>query len=62
MIYKRYKNIWDFAKCRTPCKFGNAIKNDIITMDTANDEQNQLANQSGNLKKQTLTCKKKNET
>ena len=31
-------------------------------MDTANDEQIQLAYESGNLKEQTLTCKKKNET
>ena len=42
MLYKGCKITNDFAKFRTVQSFGDAIRNGIITMDMANDEQKQM--------------------
>ena len=49
MFYKGYKTMYDFAKFKTIQSFGNAIGNGKITMDVANDEQEQLAEKLENL-------------
>ena len=43
MVYKRCKNTYDFTKFKTIGTFAEAIRNGIIMVDMANDEQNQLA-------------------
>ena len=44
MVYEGSKKIYDFRKFKTIRVFGNEIKNNIINMSMANDEQNQLSN------------------
>ena len=42
MLNKVYKTTYDFVKFKMIRSFGDSLKNNIVTMDTANDEQNQL--------------------
>ena len=44
MIFKWYKTIYDSAKFKIIRSFGDPIRNDIITIDIANDKQKQLVN------------------
>ena len=39
MLYKRNKTAYDFTKFKTIGNFGDPIRNAIIMMDMANDEQ-----------------------
>ena len=43
MFYKRYKKAYDFRKDKMIPAFGDDIKNGFITMDRANDEENNLS-------------------
>ena len=43
MVYKGYNKTYDFRKFKTIRVFGNEIRNNIINMSMANDEQNYLA-------------------
>ena len=43
MVYKGYNKTYDFRKFKTVSVFGNEIRNNIINMDMAKDEQNHLA-------------------
>ena len=43
MVYKVSNEMYDFRKFKTMHVFGNEIKNNIIDMSMANDEQNHLA-------------------
>ena len=43
MVYKGYKSLFNFKKFKTIWSFGDAIWTNVIMMDMANDEQNQLA-------------------
>ena len=43
MVYKGYNKTYDFRKFKAIRVFGNGIKNNIINMYMANDEQNNLA-------------------
>ena len=42
MVYKATKNIYDFRKFKAIRAFGNEIKNNVISDDMANNEQNKL--------------------
>ena len=42
MVYKVFNETYDFRKFKTICVFGNEIRNNIINMSMANNEQNQL--------------------
>ena len=42
MLYKGYINTYEFTKFKAMCAVVNAVKNVIITMNTANDEQEYL--------------------
>ena len=42
MVYKASNETYDFRKFKTILAFGNEISNNIIDMNMANDEQNQL--------------------
>ena len=42
MLYKGYRNTYDFKKFETMCGFWDVIRNGIITMNIANEEQKQL--------------------
>ena len=42
MVYKPSNATYDFRKFKTIRVFGNEIRNNIIDMSMANDEQNQL--------------------
>ena len=42
-MYKRCKAMHDFARFKITQSFGDAIKNDVITKDMADDEQQKLA-------------------
>ena len=41
MVYEECNKTYDFKKFKTIHVFGNKIRNDIINMSMANDEQNQ---------------------
>ena len=43
MVSKGHNKTNDFRKFKTICVFGNEIKNNIINMYTANNEQNNFA-------------------
>ena len=43
MLYKGYRNTYDFTKFKIIRAFGDVIRNLIIATNTANDEQKQLA-------------------
>ena len=63
MFYKVSNQTYDFRKFKTKRIFGNEIRNNIIDMDTTNDEQKQLATYVKNFmsktKPQNLELKKK---
>lgn len=40
---QKIQTTYNFRKFKTIQSFGEAIRNDIVTMDLANDEQQQLA-------------------
>ena len=42
MVYEGTNITYDFRKLKTIRTFGNEIKNNVIDMNTANEEQNQL--------------------
>ena len=42
-LYRGFKTIFDFGKFKTMPSSRDAIRNNIITMDMANDEQDKLA-------------------
>ena len=42
MVYKASNETYDFRTFKTIPVFGNGIRNNIINMSLANDEQNQL--------------------
>ena len=42
MVYKASDETYDFTKFETICAFCNEIRNNIINMSTANDEEGQL--------------------
>ena len=44
MLFKGYKTKYDFAKFNIIRSFGDAIRNDIITIDITNGKQKQLVN------------------
>ena len=39
MVYKGTNKTYDFRKCKTIRTFGNEIRNNVISLDTANMEQ-----------------------
>ena len=39
MVYKRTNKTYDFRNFKTICAFGNEIRNNVISLDTANMEQ-----------------------
>ena len=43
MFYEGYKKTYDFTRDRNILAFGDDVKNGDITIDTANDEQNNSA-------------------
>ena len=43
MVYKGYNKTYDLRKFKTKRVFGNEIRNNIINVYMANDEQNYLA-------------------
>ena len=43
MVYKASNETYDFRKFKTIRVFGNEIRNNIIDMSMANDEQDQLS-------------------
>ena len=56
------KKQYDFARYKTICAFGDDIKNGVITMDKANDEQSKFTQKirefKSNSKRQTNVSKK----
>ena len=44
MVYESSNRTYDFRKFKTICAFGNEIRNNIIDLDEASYEQNQLLN------------------
>ena len=42
MVYKGTNKTYDFRKFKTICAFGNEIRNNVISLDTANIEQTNL--------------------
>ena len=50
MVYKGSNETYDFRKFKTIRVFGNKIRNNIINMSMANDEQDQLLRRINNLK------------
>ena len=43
MVYEESNKTYDFTKFKTTRVFGNDIRNNIINLSMANDEQNQLS-------------------
>lgn len=66
MLNKVYKTTYDFVKFKMIRSFGDSLKNNIVTMDTANDEQNQLVKKIkefiGNTRPTKLNMKKEKES
>ena len=50
MAYKASNETYDFRKFKIICVFGNEIRNNIIDMSMANDEQDQLLRYINKLK------------
>ena len=50
MVYKAFNETYDFRKFKTIRVFGNEIRNNIIDMSMANDEQDQLLRYINKLK------------
>ena len=44
MVYKSANKTYDFRNFKTICTFGNKIRNNVISMTTANTEQANLLN------------------
>ena len=53
VVYKRSDETYDFRKFRTISVFGNEIRNNIINISIANDEQNQLLRRINEFKSKT---------
>ena len=53
MIYKAPNKTYDFRKFKTTRIFGNEIRNNIIDMSMASDEQDQLLRYINKLKSKT---------
>ena len=53
MVYEGTNITYDFRKFKTIRAFGNEIKNDIIDMNTANEEQNELLEYISRLRRRT---------
>ena len=58
MVYKGYNKVYDFRKFKTIRFSGNGIRNNIINMYMANDEQNHLAKYIKEFKTKTKPLKK----
>ena len=54
MVYKASNETYDFRKFKTIRVFGNEIRNNIIDMNMANDEQDQLLRCINKLKSKTI--------
>ena len=55
MVYKASNETYDFRKFKTICVFGNEIRNNIIDMNMANDEQDWLLRYINRPKSKTIT-------
>ena len=53
MVYKTSNESYDFRKFETIRLFGNEIRNNIINMSVANDEQDQLLRYINKLESET---------
>ena len=53
MVYKQSNESYDFRKFKTIRVFGNEIRNNIINMSIANDEQDQLLRRINEFKSKT---------
>ena len=53
MVYKGSRETFDFRKLKTIRVFGNEIRNNIINMSLANDEQDQLLRYINRFKSKT---------
>ena len=53
MVYKESNEIYDSRKFKTIRFFGNKIRNNIINMSMANDEQNHLSKHIKEFKSKT---------
>ena len=53
MVYKAFNETYDFRKFKTILVFGNEIRNNIIDMSMANDEQDQLLRYINKLQSKT---------
>ena len=53
MVYEGTNITYDFRKFKTIRAFGNEIKNDVIDMNTANEEQNELLEYISRLRHRT---------
>ena len=42
MVYRGTNKIYDFRNFKTICTFGNEIRNNVISLNTANIEQTNL--------------------
>ena len=66
MVYKGTNKIYDFRNFKTIRAFGNEIRNNVISLDTANIEQTNLLSYIYNItkknKKPTESCTKKIES
>ena len=53
MVYEGSNKTYDFRKFKTIIVFGNEIRNNIINMSMANDEQDQLLKSINEFKSKT---------
>ena len=53
MVYKGSNETYDFRKFKTICVFGNEIRNNIINLSIASDEQDQLLRYINKFKSKT---------
>ena len=53
MVYEGTNITYGFRKFKTIRAFGNEIKNDVIDMNTANEEQNELLEYISRLRRRT---------
>ena len=53
MVHKRHNKTYDFRKFKTIPVFGSEIRNNIINIYTANDEQNNLTKYISDFKTKT---------
>ena len=57
MVYEGSNKTYDFRKFKTIHVFGNEIRNNVINMSMANDEQNQLSKHIREFFKQDKTTR-----